>query len=237
MNSLFSQQRCLNHAGREAVARCPVCHQCYCRECVTEHDDRLICAACLKKAFPPLARRRFRLARVLRAGQCALGMLTAWLFFYWMGQALLSIPTSFPEGTVWQAGWWESECIRRVGERMAEGFGIDRGSRAFASAPAGLFRFIIRNDSIRHGAALFLGGHEPERAGPGTLSARRRVGTAVSLMKGWQAVFADCSAAICAAQAPAAGRFPAAAPVGAPGHRATGRVVLLPAAFVLTPFA
>ncbi|MEK7685231.1 MAG: rhomboid family protein [Verrucomicrobiota bacterium] len=109
MNSLLSQQRCLNHAGREAVARCPVCHQCYCRECVTEHDDRLICAACLKKAFPPLARRRFRLARVLRAGQCALGMLTAWLFFYWMGQALLSIPTSFHEGTVWQGGWWEAE--------------------------------------------------------------------------------------------------------------------------------
>ena len=45
----LAHQRCFNHAVREAVARCPECGQCFCRECITEHDDRVVCAACLKK--------------------------------------------------------------------------------------------------------------------------------------------------------------------------------------------
>ena len=43
---------------REAVARCPECTQFFCRECITEHDDRVLCSACLKKlARVPLTRR------------------------------------------------------------------------------------------------------------------------------------------------------------------------------------
>ena len=45
----LSLQRCRNHAEREAVARCPGCGHHFCRECVTEHDDRILCAACLRK--------------------------------------------------------------------------------------------------------------------------------------------------------------------------------------------
>jgi hypothetical protein len=30
----------------------------------------------------------------------------AWVFFFYFGQILLSMPTSFHEGTVWQTGWW-----------------------------------------------------------------------------------------------------------------------------------
>lgn len=40
------QQRCFNHGSREAAARCPECRRHFCRECVTEHEDRLLCASC-----------------------------------------------------------------------------------------------------------------------------------------------------------------------------------------------
>src|SRR6266536_5697144 len=94
----LAHQRCLNHEFREAVARCPECRQFYCRECVTEHDDRVICAACLKKLIRPDATPRFRLRQFVAAGQCLLGVLTAWLFFYWVGRVLLAIPDSFHQG-------------------------------------------------------------------------------------------------------------------------------------------
>ncbi|MCI0613826.1 rhomboid family protein, partial [bacterium] len=41
---LISKQRCFFHSQREAVVRCPECGRYYCRECVTEHLDRLLCA-------------------------------------------------------------------------------------------------------------------------------------------------------------------------------------------------
>jgi len=100
MTSL-AQQRCFNHAQREAVARCPECGQCYCRECITEHDDRVICAACLAKiARVPLMQRR-AFAWVAQAGMCVLGLFIAWFFVYLIGEALLAIPTAFHEGTLW----------------------------------------------------------------------------------------------------------------------------------------
>jgi len=102
---ILSEQRCFNHALREAVARCPECTQFYCRECITEHDDRVLCAACLRKlARPPLFKRR-GFARIFRVAQLMSGLLAAWLFFYLLGNALLSIPASFHEGALWQRSW------------------------------------------------------------------------------------------------------------------------------------
>ena len=43
------QQRCWNHEAREAACRCPACGRSYCRECVSEHEGRLLCAACLSR--------------------------------------------------------------------------------------------------------------------------------------------------------------------------------------------
>jgi hypothetical protein len=101
----LAEQRCFNHAGREAVARCPECTQFYCRECITEHDDRVLCAACLRKlARVPLFRRR-GFARTFRTAQVMVGLMAAWLFFYLIGSALLSIPASFHEGQLWQRNW------------------------------------------------------------------------------------------------------------------------------------
>src|SRR5207302_10246064 len=50
MPGLMVHQSCWNHETREAVCRCPECGRSYCRECVTEHAARLLCAACLRKA-------------------------------------------------------------------------------------------------------------------------------------------------------------------------------------------
>jgi len=108
MRSL-SQQRCFNHALREAVARCPECGQFYCRECITEHDDRAICAACLRKlAKLPLTQRRGFLGG-LRFVQVFLGVVLVWLFFHLLGAMLLSIPSSFHDGTVWKPRWLGEE--------------------------------------------------------------------------------------------------------------------------------
>jgi len=101
------ERRCLNHPAREAVARCPECGQCYCRECITEHDDRVICAACLRKVLRTTESARTPFAWLGRTAAFGLGLMTSWLAFYWAGKILLSIPTSFHDGTLWHTGFWE----------------------------------------------------------------------------------------------------------------------------------
>ena len=108
MKSLAAQ-RCYNHAQREAAARCTECRHFFCRECVSEHDDRVLCAACLRKLLRKSPARRRSFTGAVQFLQCALGVLAAWFFFYLAGEVLLSIPTSFHEGTLWQTGWFESE--------------------------------------------------------------------------------------------------------------------------------
>jgi uncharacterized paraquat-inducible protein A len=98
----ISRQRCLHHPEREAVARCPECKQFFCRECVIEHDDRVICAECLKKMAAGPSRARARFAAAGRIVICLIGFFAAWLFFYEAGRLLLLIPTSFHDGTIWK---------------------------------------------------------------------------------------------------------------------------------------
>lgn len=74
----------------------------YCRECVSEHEDRVICAACLKRLLAPKPSRRAALTGGLRIGGAMLGLLIAWCAFYYLGQALLGLPDSVHEGSVWQ---------------------------------------------------------------------------------------------------------------------------------------
>lgn len=98
----LTYQRCFNHSTREAAARCPECARFYCRECVTEHDDRVICAACLKKLARVPFTRRSGFVGVVRALQLAFGLFVLILFFYLLGQTLLAVPSSFHDGTVWK---------------------------------------------------------------------------------------------------------------------------------------
>ncbi len=101
----LSEARCSNHPLREAAARCPPCGRHFCRECVTEHAGRLLCADCLRRLAPRgvAGRRRIRSAG-LAAGAAA-GLLALWVLFYGAGQCLLLIPSSFHEGTWWETLW------------------------------------------------------------------------------------------------------------------------------------
>ena len=63
----LAQQLCWNHPGRGAVCRCPACQRSFCRECVSEHDARLLCAACIRDAIAaalPQTRRRRRVSLI-----------------------------------------------------------------------------------------------------------------------------------------------------------------------------
>jgi hypothetical protein len=95
------QQRCFHHESREAASRCPVCSRYFCRECVTEHEDRVLCTECLKKLIARGDKRASRFARLLGALLPIAGLLMAWLFFYTMGRTLLSIPMAVHDGSVW----------------------------------------------------------------------------------------------------------------------------------------
>ena len=106
MNNL-AHQRCFNHKGREAVARCPECGRYFCRECITEHEDRVLCASYLVKKTQKSSLGQSRLSRLFRIMQIIVGVMLLWIFFYYMGQILLSIPTAFHEGTVWSGKWLE----------------------------------------------------------------------------------------------------------------------------------
>jgi hypothetical protein len=105
----LTQQRCFNHAVREAVARCPECKQFFCRECVTEHDDRVLCASCLKKLTRKPLVQRFALARLLSVAQCIFGLLIACFFFFLIGRSLVNLPDSFHEGMLWQVNWLDQK--------------------------------------------------------------------------------------------------------------------------------
>ena len=100
--SPIAQERCFNHRQREAVARCPACRRFYCRECVTEHGGRVLCAACLKGLVAGEERRAPRLRAALIAGGCVASFLLLWFLFYFIGLGLLRLPSSFHEGTLWR---------------------------------------------------------------------------------------------------------------------------------------
>ena len=107
--STLVHQRCFQHSLREAVARCPECRHFYCRECITEHEDRVICANCLRKLTVKTQTTTRSFAWLFAIVQIGLGLCIAWLCFYFFGNTLLSIPSRFHEGTVWTEKWWKTE--------------------------------------------------------------------------------------------------------------------------------
>lgn len=95
-----AQTRCLNHAEREAAVRCPGCGHFFCRECVTEHKRRFLCARCIAaeteaRSGAPSG----RIAALRPLMRLVLGLLALWLVFCVVGWALLSIPSTFHDAT------------------------------------------------------------------------------------------------------------------------------------------
>lgn len=105
MSAQLIHQRCFNHSLREAAARCPECARFYCRECITEHEDRVICASCLAKLVKKPLTQRAAFVGIIRSFQLFTGLVIACLFFYLVGRTLLSIDASVHEGTIWKGGW------------------------------------------------------------------------------------------------------------------------------------
>lgn len=98
-------QRCFNHAQREAAGRCLSCGKFFCRECLVEHQERLICAACLRGLAKPPLTRHPALRHLLQGGQILTGLFLLWIIFYMLGKVLLAVPSSVHEGTLWQDPW------------------------------------------------------------------------------------------------------------------------------------
>ena len=96
-------QRCVHHPNREAVARCPECGRFFCRECVSEHEDRVLCASCLARVGRVEKQERSIVGSLLRSFMAVVGLLVAWWFFDLLGQGLMKLPASVHEGTVWES--------------------------------------------------------------------------------------------------------------------------------------
>ena len=95
---------CVIHPHREAAARCSSCSGFFCRECVTEHDLRMLCARCLRdhSAATDKPRHRNRILAALPVSiQLLAGAFILWLTFYLLGRCLVAIPSDFHEGTLW----------------------------------------------------------------------------------------------------------------------------------------
>jgi hypothetical protein len=102
MTPLVLEQRCRNHEDREAVCRCPRCGRSFCRECVTEHQSRLLCAACLRSVAHQSRSRSRIFRRFLPAAMVLAGFVLAWFVFYGAGVALLE-STAHMEQSIWQS--------------------------------------------------------------------------------------------------------------------------------------
>jgi hypothetical protein len=105
MAGISINQRCWNHEAREAVCRCPACGRSFCHECVTEHDQRFLCAACLSgmSGVRPGGQSRRGAWRSFRSGGVLLaGFLLAWIFFYGAAESL-SFFTERAEQSSWQS--------------------------------------------------------------------------------------------------------------------------------------
>jgi len=86
---MIAQLRCQQHPVREAIARCPNCRQSFCRECITEHEGRMLCLPCLAKQsvlLPSPSPLWPKLAWIL--GACG-GLLLTWAFFLGLGELFL----------------------------------------------------------------------------------------------------------------------------------------------------
>lgn len=103
MVSPLAQSRCFQHVSREAVARCPQCERFYCRECVTEHEGRMICRSCLDELLKEETVSTGGFFKAAR-GWClaGAGYVFAVYVFYEIGQALLRIPSQFHSGVFFE---------------------------------------------------------------------------------------------------------------------------------------
>lgn len=76
---------------------------------MTEHDGRILCAACLRAQTPVKSAARTDWSRLGRVLAAVAGLLLAWGCFYLAGHALLDLPSDFHEGQIWHSSPEETE--------------------------------------------------------------------------------------------------------------------------------
>jgi hypothetical protein len=91
MAGIELQQRCWNHEAREAASRCPACGRSYCRECVSEHEGRLLCAACLSGVTGGRGAGAGRVGKLAAAAMIAAAILLAWLTYWVAGESVMAV--------------------------------------------------------------------------------------------------------------------------------------------------
>ena len=105
-SKVISAKRCLNHALREAVVRCPSCSQFYCRECVVEHDGKMSCQSCLSLADLEETKESSGLGKKAVSFLGLVASVSAiWIFFYMVGSWLRSLPEEYHENPAEYLDW------------------------------------------------------------------------------------------------------------------------------------
>ncbi len=85
----FIRRRCFIHPSREAASLCVECRRSFCRECVVEHDGRLVCGPCLERLRPAASSGSRRFAGLASAASMVGAILLCWIAFYLAGRVLL----------------------------------------------------------------------------------------------------------------------------------------------------
>ncbi len=101
----LTRKRCVNHSHREAAAKCPECNKFYCRECVTEHENKVLCATCLASDFSENKDKSINLKFLKHILIFLFSFLLLWLLYYYFGQLLLTISPDVHEGYFWEKLW------------------------------------------------------------------------------------------------------------------------------------
>lgn len=103
MSVSLAQVRCFKHVEREAAAKCLECDRFYCRECVTEHEGRVVCRECLESLVAVVETTdRSWLRAVWAWCLSGVGYFLAVYVFYLLGRMLLKIPSNFHSGVFFE---------------------------------------------------------------------------------------------------------------------------------------
>lgn len=95
-STTLENTKCSLHPHREAAAQCPQCRRFYCRECVVEHDGRMLCNSCIDEDSHDTATKKRSILKPLIGicGSC-ISIALIWTALYWFGVLLKSIPEEF----------------------------------------------------------------------------------------------------------------------------------------------
>lgn len=113
MPTTLTRSRCTIHPEREAAARCVGCETFFCRECITEHEGRMLCVECHRKLAqtdpkpsPKKSRDLPALAPLWFLGRALLGWLFMWALLAFIGLIILKMPAEFHDGSIWSPETW-----------------------------------------------------------------------------------------------------------------------------------